>query len=185
MAGVRNHLLNFPDDPLARAAHRLERVLPVFAGRVILAEGRPDLDGIARDMQGHWSDELKARARIDGDRLYIEMVLHMTDSIWRSIPWTASVLNDACEQFEQSLDLFEVNQSRVTGLVGDPHFEWHYNRDMLMMGTLYELGSMIPADHLDDEIIGRLKVVVAHDDDEMRMVAPARSLIEAYEGADR
>jgi len=39
---VRDHLLNFPDDPLARAAHRLECVLPPFTLRMALSLDQVD-----------------------------------------------------------------------------------------------------------------------------------------------
>jgi hypothetical protein len=54
---IRDHLLGFPDDPLNRAAHRLERVLPTYLVRLVLADERINLRRLARDLQAHWSDD--------------------------------------------------------------------------------------------------------------------------------
>ena len=40
---IRDHILNFPEDPLARAAHRVERVLPVFVLRTLLGHAQLNL----------------------------------------------------------------------------------------------------------------------------------------------
>jgi hypothetical protein len=70
-------------------------------------------------------------------------------------------------------------------MAGDPHFEWHYERDMLEMGTIYELGSLIRPEHLDETAVEHLRGVFANDSDHTRMVAPARRLIELWETSEQ
>jgi hypothetical protein len=111
-------------------------------------------------------------------------VLKLTDEVWRTIPWTAETLNAAAITLESQLNRIEVTRTDVRGPAGDPHFEWLHERDSLEMCTLYELGSHLRPEHLDDTIVEHLRQIVAHDDDQARMVQPASRIIALYEGAD-
>lgn len=182
--GVRDHILDFPDDELERAAHRLERVLPVFYGRMFRRSNQPDLDGVARQIQEHWSDEMKMRAGLNGDRLYTDAVMHATREAWTSIKWEASILDRVAEQLESSLDRIEVAETSFRGPAGDPYFEWQFERDQLQMATLYELGGHIKSEQLGDDVLVELRKIEAEDKDQRRMVGPAQRLIDLAEGGN-
>jgi hypothetical protein len=64
--------LEFPPTPRPRA-HRLERVLPAFTGRIALLLESPDMHGIAGRIRAHWSDELRIRAWLDSDHLLLDL----------------------------------------------------------------------------------------------------------------
>jgi hypothetical protein len=183
---VRDHILNFPDAPLARAAHRLERVLPTFALRLALDPEHPDLHGVARAIQAHWSDETRLRANLDADALLIDFVERATRRLWNSLPWTEEALNQVAGELEARLGELNFRTDGASGPAGDPFLEWHYTTDQLLMATLYELGDLITVDLLDDQIVARLAEIAADDTgDELRLRRPARRLLERAGAAGR
>lgn len=126
---------------------------------------------------------MRLRRRLDGDHLYIEAVLRMTESAWDQVPWDAAGLDAIAAQLEAALAQIFVSPSSLVGLAHDPHFEWHYETDQLAMGTLYELGGLIQRRHLDEEVAERLReMITSHGGDQVRMVTPATRLLHLYEG---
>ncbi len=71
---LRDHLLDFPDGPVGRAAHRLERVLPPFTLRMILSVEEVDLPAAAQHLQAPMDDEARLRLRLDTDALLLRTV---------------------------------------------------------------------------------------------------------------
>lgn len=179
---VRDHILNFPCDDLARAAHRLERVLPVFVARSLVAKPDLDLPAMAREAQAHWSDETRLRVRMSADHLFIQMVLDLVRRIWTHAPWSAAALTSLSEALEQSLPTLIENPA-VAGPAGDPYFEWGYNEDMLRLAALYETGTLITPDILDEDVVAALDEIAATHPDRLRMAEPAGRLIEEYRKA--
>jgi Type I restriction enzyme R protein N terminus (HSDR_N) len=174
---LRNHLLNFPEDPVGRAAHRLERVLPSVAERIVASSGLPNLRGLAREMQAEWSDERRVRSQIDGDRIYLDIVERMVKKTWRTIEWNAPALNRAADELEEQLGQLPSASPTTDGLEAAGYFQWDLERDQLEMATLYETGSLIAPEHVDDDIRRRLEVIFASDKDKTRMVDPAADLL--------
>lgn len=180
--GVRDHLLDFPDDPTARAAHRLERVLPLFVAHVLRSSGSTDFNAAARQIQAHWSDETRARMRLDGDRLHLDAVLRASEAVWDEAPWTADSLNAGAAQMEDAVARLEDDPAEQQALAHDPYFKVNYTSDELRVATLYELGARIGPEHLDEEVVARLRELAATKGvDELRVGGPARRLTEAYE----
>ncbi len=179
---VRDHLLDFPGDPLARAAHRLERILPAFTGRVLRGPGVPDLAGLAQQIQQHWSDEVRARQSVDADRLYLTAVIQQVEHVWDHIEWTTEALSTGADELAEALPRLHIQASEAVGLAHDPHFEWDLEVDQLEMGTLYELGSLIEPRYLDPETADRLRTIAeSPESDPRRLAEPARHLLDRYQ----
>jgi len=180
-AAVRDHLLDFPDDPLGRAAHRLERVLPLFVSLALRASSSTDFAAAARQIQEHWSDETRTRIRLDGDRLHFDAVLRASEAVWDEAPWRADALNARAAQMEEAVA--QMDPSEQQSLAHDPYLRVNFTSDELQVATLNELGARIRAEHLDDEVVERLRELAAVPGvDEHRVGQPSRRLIAAYEG---
>lgn len=176
---LRDHILNFPEDQLGRAAHRLERVLPLFVARSILAKKDLDLPTIARELQAHWSDEMRLRIRMSGDHLFTQIVTDLVRKVWSEMPWNVDSLTRLAEALEQSLPAM-VDDPKVEGPAGDPHFAWLYERDMLQMAALSETGDLVTPELLDDEVVVALEDIASNDPDHRRIAEPAARLVASY-----
>jgi hypothetical protein len=181
-AAVRDHLLDFPDDQEARAAHRLERVLPLFVAHVLRSASSTDFNALAQRIQEHLSDETRARLRLDGDRLHLGAVIRGSEAIWDEVPWTAESLNASAGQMEQAVARLGEALAEPRALAHDPYLRFNYTSDELLVATLNELGLLIGPEHLDGEIVDRLRELASTEGvDEGRVGGPARRLIAAYE----
>lgn len=178
---IRAYILNFPEDELARAARRLERILPVFTARWLRSNEQIDFRRLARDMQQHWSDETRLRARVDADRVLIEFVDRHVLAVWRTVTWEAASLNELAASLETALPTMTSETDGVIGPAHDPDFNWQYEEDMLRMATLYELGSLITPELLDGEVVAELRRLAAEHTDQLRIVTPASKVIAAYD----
>lgn len=177
--GVRDHVLNFPADDLGRAAHRLERVLPVFVARSIVANNDVDLPRVARETQAHWSDEMRLRIRMSPDRLFVRMVTDLVQRFWSQVPWTTDTLDETAAAMEAALPMMAA-APEVDGDGAGGYFDAEYKRDWLQVATLYETGALITSDLLDDEIAAALEDLAANDPDRPRVAEPAARLVALY-----
>lgn len=139
-AALRDHLLDFPDDALARAAHRLERVLPPFVLRVALATEDLDLPKVASQIAEPLSDEARLRRRPDSDAMLLQLVSITCRSTFAQIPWTVDALSEAANQLELVTPRIRYRTGGARGQAGDPYMERYLSTDMLVAATLEVLG---------------------------------------------
>ena len=178
---IRDYILNFPDDDLGRAAHRLERVLPAFTARWFRSTAPIDLTGLARDIQAHWSDETRLRARVDADRLFVEVIRRQIAAVWTAVPWEPAAINSLADTLERALSAMTPPDDGTVGLASDRDFVWQMQEDMLVMATLYETSALIEPELLDDEVVEVLRRLAAAHPDRQRVAGPAARLVEGYE----
>jgi hypothetical protein len=177
---VRDYILDFPDDELARAAHRLERILPIFTTRWLRSNARLDLGKMTRDLQQHWSDETRLRARVSSDRLLLQLVISHAQTSWQTIAWDTNSLNQLSAILEGALPTMTAAEG-VDGAAVERDLAYQYEEDMLRMATLYETGALIDPELLDGELVDELRRLVAEHGDRIRIVVPASELIAAYD----
>jgi hypothetical protein len=176
---IRDHLLNFPTDPVARAAHRLERVLPVFVLRSLLTPGGVDLAQLARELQQNWGDELRLRARLDADRLLVQAVTQMSQQAWNSMPWNEESLNAAAQAIEVTLPSIDYRKDGARGAAGDPFLESYLRIDDLVSTTLGQVARYFRRDLLDDDVVTAVAALGASRDeiDDRFIKGPAKALL--------
>lgn len=147
---VRDHLLDFPDDPLARAAHRLERVLPPFTLRMALSLDQVDMPAAAQRMRVPMDDERRLRAGVDGDELLLRTVILSARRTFASLDWDEATLNQGAETLERLVPKIQYPTDSAMGQAHDPFMEFYLAVDPLVHCTLLVVGSE-HTDLLDDE----------------------------------
>jgi hypothetical protein len=174
---IRDHILNFPEDPVARAAHRLECVLPPFVLRVILASQDVDLPAIARKIADRLDDEARLRAGAEPDQILLRTVSLRCRQIFAQSEWTESALNEAAEQLETITPRIEFERDPGRGQAHDLYMDFYLSVDQLLLATL----GLLTAKHLDlfDEAVlarlGELEAPITHS----RIRGAARALLES------
>jgi hypothetical protein len=184
---MRDHLLNFPNDPVARTAHRVEKVLPAFVLRSFLTPGGVDLAQVAREIQQDWGDEARLRAGLDADRLLVQRTTEVTQALWTRLPWTASALELAANAMELALGRLEYRTDGAQGPAGDPFLDFALRADDLRIQALDQLARHFTLDLVDDEIAAALALFAETDEgiDDRFIRAPARALLERIAEAHR
>jgi hypothetical protein len=173
---IRDHILNFPEDPVARAAHRLECILPPFLLRMILASRDVDLPAIARKMADRLDDEARLRAGAEPDHILLRMVSLRCRQIFAQSEWSESALNEAADQLEMITPKIEFERSRGQGQAHDPYMDFYLSVDQLLLAT-FGLLTTEHLDLLDEAVLARLGELVAptvHS----RIEDAARALLE-------
>jgi hypothetical protein len=99
---VRDHLRGFPTDPLARAAHRLERSLPVLLARLI-AQSAIDLPAVEAAARATLDPELWLRMPITASSIALVNVNAGSRKLWFTSEWTEEALNTQAADIEQLL----------------------------------------------------------------------------------
>ncbi len=179
-AAIRDHILNFPEDPLARAAHRLEKVLPAWVLRSFLTPEGIDLTQVARDMQQDWGDEARLRSGLDADRLLIQRTTELSHAFWTRLPWTAPVLDGLAAELERAIPTLEYRRDGATGPAGDPFLDFYLRADDLQIAALEQLGRHFSADLIDEEIAAALARMADtdYDFDGRFLRTPAQELLK-------
>jgi hypothetical protein len=180
---IRDHLLNFPDDLIARAAHRLERSLPAFVLRSLLTPEGLDLATIAHDVQQNWGDEARLRARLNEDRLLIDLTTQMSLAAWNSIRWEEKSLDSAAQILEALIPTLDYRQDGPRGPAGDPFLESVLRIDDLVSITLQKVAECFRPALLDDEIVAAVERMAEADYeiDDRFIKRPAQGLLELAE----
>ena len=137
---VRDHLFNFPDDELARAAHRLEQILPPFLLRTALATDEIDLPAAVGAIADLLSDEAKLRQRPDADRMVLQIVSLQARMVFAQIDWTVETLTSAARELEAVLPTITYRTDRGQGQAHDPFMQFYLETDQLILGTLDVVG---------------------------------------------
>lgn len=171
-AAIRDHLLKFPDDPIARAAHRLERVLPPFALRMTLSLDEIDIPANASSMMQPFGDEKRLRAGIDGDALLIRTVSIACRRAFAGLDWTEAELNQAAEALERLVPKIGYRTDSARGQAGDPFMQFYLDVDHLVMSTLLLLGRE-HADLLDEESRAVVEDIAQNDRGSLHAAAAA------------
>jgi Type I restriction enzyme R protein N terminus (HSDR_N) len=98
---VRDHLLGFPADPISRAAHDLERPLPVVLAKLISGPEFVDLPAIERLAQDTFDEERLIRRPVTAPILAQSHVVMGARRIWNSLDWDADSLSESAGIFRQ------------------------------------------------------------------------------------
>jgi hypothetical protein len=152
---IRDHILNFPDDPVARAAHRLECVLPPFLLRMILSSGAIDLPAIARQLADRLDDEARIRTAAEPDQILLRTVSLSCRQVFAQSDWTDEALSEAAEQLETITPKIDFKRDGAQGQAHDPYLDFYLNVDQLLLATL----GLVKGDHLallDGAVVERL-----------------------------
>ena len=177
---IRDHLLDFADDPISRAAHRLERVLPVFVLRSLLTPQGLDLATVARDVQQNWGDEARLRARLDKDRLLVDLTTRMSLAAWNSIRWDEKSLNSVAQALELLIPSLDYRQDGPRGPAGDPFLDSVLRIDDLVSITLQKATEYYRPALLDNEVVAvaRRLAEADYEIDDRFIKGPAQSLVD-------
>jgi hypothetical protein len=133
---IRDHLENFPDDPVARAAHRLELVLAPFVVRQLLAEGPIDYSGEAERLRQLVDPEVFLRSRFEAPDLFTRHVTLICRRLWAKVePWEAGTLNMWADLFEALLPTIQFDRQKMLGPAADPFLEGWQLEDPLKKCT--------------------------------------------------
>jgi hypothetical protein len=97
---ARDHLLGFPTDPLARAAHRLERSLPVLLARLV-CQPTIDLPAVEARAKATIDPELWLRMPVTAEQLARDNVNFGSRRLWLTSEWTEQALNDKALEIER------------------------------------------------------------------------------------
>jgi hypothetical protein len=150
---VPAHLLGFPGDPLAAAAHRFELVLPRALMRVLALEGAEGLDRTVRKISAQWEPEVLLRFGgpfgLDTPRLALASVMSSCRNIWVSTSsWNADryetaadALNVMAESLLEQLQeaRHEKGRELLSAFAGGIFSHWLPEEDELVSYTVLAL----------------------------------------------
>jgi Type I restriction enzyme R protein N terminus (HSDR_N) len=160
---IRNHILNFPNNDVARAAHRLERILPPFLLRRALATEDIDLSSAARAVTSLLGDEARLRRRPDADRMLLQLVSLQSRMVFAQINWTTENLNETAAGLERVVPTIAYRTDRGQGQAHDPFMTFYLEVDQLMLATLDVIGPG-RTEVLDPEMLVWIRDAAEHDD---------------------
>jgi len=176
---ICDHLLNFPDNPTARAAHRLEKVMPTYILRSLLTPEGVDLGQIAREAQQNWGDEARLRARLDGDRLLVDVVTRVSQTVGNAMPWREAPINNAAQILEDALPTIGYRKDGARGPAGDPFLDGLLRIDDLLSATLDQTARHFSSDLFDEDMVAALDRLgeADYDCDDRFIKDPAKALV--------
>ena len=74
-------------------------------------------------MQQNWEDEARLRARLNEDRLLIDLTTQMSLAVWNSIRWEEKSLDSAAQILKALIPSLDYRQDGPRGSAGDPFLE--------------------------------------------------------------
>ncbi|HEY7875828.1 MAG TPA: hypothetical protein VIG64_11985 [Actinomycetota bacterium] len=164
-SSLRDHLLAFPQDELARAAHRLELVLVPFVLRSYLSDGGARLQDAIRERSTVLDDESLLRHPLDADEALIRSTMLTCTAIWfRHEPWQVSSLNQFAQTLEELLPSLDFKRDGVRGPAGNPYLERWQRSDPLVEMTLVLAGEADPVPALDEDVLFRVERLAETND---------------------
>jgi hypothetical protein len=176
-SAIRDHLLNFPEDPVAREAHRLELSLAPLIVRTTATPTLIDLNAQVADLRRQLPTEQRIRLNPTPAWLYS---LHVTTTMRRLFitmePWNAEYLGEQADNAERLLQGFDYSAAaRDYGPAGDPFLERWSRVDPLVECTVIVLaGAPAAAGLLTEPIIQRLEQLAADND---RIYSPSATRV--------
>jgi hypothetical protein len=174
-AGVRAGALNFPDDPLPRAAHIFEMTLTAMLGRTVLAQGTDAALAAEQDLRSQVDTEtwLRMKGAFEAGpevTLMKQVEIHFRLLWFNFEPWSVDALDEATVKFSAHLDQLLPQRPGLT--LG--HYEQNLLSDPLPGSTYVVVG----------DVAGRTNPIEANKySDEARTYA--ESLLETFFPARR
>jgi len=163
---IRDVLLAFPDDPVAAASWRLQRVLiPMLARLAALGP----LEELSKQARTALSAEDQIRYRFEPSWFFMYAVRGgAVDTLSKVEPWTAEELDKQTAQVAATLERMPIPKGEWIGPMSDPWLESWQRVDPLLMCGLTAL-SQTPAgdDLLDDLNLAKVIADAAGGDDEL------------------
>jgi hypothetical protein len=138
---ARDAAEDFPNDPVARAAHQFERVLAAFLGRLVLVEGSADAREAAErakrilDVEQYLREDvligLGLEARLSRN---VELLFRR---VWATHePWTVTALDEAATELRSALERMAPPPPGLRiGQAGNANYERHLHWDPLKPGV--------------------------------------------------
>jgi hypothetical protein len=91
---IRDHLDDFPEDPVARGAHRLELALAPSIVRLLLSSGPVSYPAEARRLRDLVDPERRLRDRMEAPDLFVRHATVACRRVWAGIePWESETLS--------------------------------------------------------------------------------------------
>ena len=94
--------------------------------------------------------------------------------------WEPAAINGFADTLEHALPTMTPPYDGTVGLASDRDFAWQMVEDMLVMATLYETGSLIEPELLDDEVVEELRRLAVAHPDRQRVAGPAARLVQGW-----
>ena len=131
---IRNALLEFPDDLVARAFWRLQRVLIPMTVRI--GGLFPSYDELSENARAKLSPEDRIRYRLDPSWFFMQTVrTTLVEIVSKIEPWTADALDAETEKIKDSPVLDMTPNDTWLGPLGDPWLStWREMSPLLMCG---------------------------------------------------
>lgn len=154
---VRDHLLEFADDPNRAAAWRLQRALIPATAR-IAAYG--PLNELSRLTADRLSSEDRIRRPPSPGLVMMDLVRAVSRSRLRELNWTTEELNAAAEEAESALERVPIPAVEWDGPFGDPWLQsWSQYSPLVMCGL-----AILDASRCGDDLVRtpELRLVIEH-----------------------
>jgi hypothetical protein len=169
---IRDCLLSFPDDEVAAASWRWQRVtIPLVARIAALAP----LDDLATERRARLSPEDRLRLPIEPSWIFVHTVRSTMIQLIGSIePWTASHLDEKAKEASESLARIPQPAAEWPGPMGDDWLASWQRLDPLLMCGLAVLEQEQGSDDLlvnDDEIRSAIAAAAASEHELLRRPA--------------
>ncbi len=98
---TRDHLLDFPDDPLSRAAHHFERPLPLVLARLISDPEIVNLPAIETQARATLDEERWIRRPISAAGLARLHIAFGCRRIWAAVDWNETSIGEAAKTMQR------------------------------------------------------------------------------------
>jgi hypothetical protein len=154
--GIRDHLLEFADDPRLAASWRLQRAfIPATARMAAFAP----LEQQTRSIADRLSAEDRIRYRLTPGRLMMNLVTTVVQRRLRELDWTAEALGAAAAEAESALRSIPIPPAAWDGPLGDPWLQtWSQYSPLVMCGL-----AILSSEPSGDDLLGRPELATVVD----------------------
>lgn len=152
---IREALLGFPDDRVAAAAHRFERVLPITIARLLASDASGvDFNAQARELKAMMDAETQLRVPLDGPRLALGRIWSICRRIWERVePWDEPTLQAYAAALEEIAVAVSFDETPFRSMVGQPFVgEAWQSRDPLAEHVVIFVADNDAADLVGEEL---------------------------------
>jgi hypothetical protein len=176
---IRNHLLEFSDQPALAAAWRFQRA--AIPATMRIAAFAP-LDDLARHASARQSAEDRIRRPIGAGRVMMDLAQAAVRAQMQATSWLPEELNKAADAAEEVLASIPVPASPWNGPAGDPWLQsWAECSPLVMVGLSILSGSPSADDLLADP---KLREIIVESATRRDMLGRAASRVAARLGVE-